>query len=378
MTNDGINIPQESPFVFYKKFFEMRTTEHHLVLLDELIWAITNPQHFIKKRIQADVFIIYQLYAELLDQCFQFKHDVNGAPSFAAFNANFIENTKPHFTYHFKHLNEEELANPILALEFLREDTLHVYKNVLYGWLAQFLKHDRIVNNGNIFFPLYHQLRKLIELSWLIYNNFLENTAVNQSQALIGRFEDTCPLLLASEHQQDPYLEIESFFNGASLGYYKYELRSWFKTAITEGMEVDNHGNLIYFHNQLIQLLHAGYLIVTNRYEYISKTVYSSTAKTFKDWVNEVKKEKIDEGNGIPGSYEVYLLSEAEIANPIFYLKEMLSRKRIAEIRYGLQEWIYCAFNKNNSIATMEADYVINLYQELEKFLELLFLLVAG
>jgi len=379
MKNDNLNNLQGSYFVFCKKFFEMRTINNHLILLDELMWLITNPQHFIKNRIHADTFIIYQLYIELLDSAFQFKQHFDAAQSSVDFNVNadFLKNNEHHYNYQFQYLNLDELANPITVLDFLREGTLSEYKNVLYEWLDQFLNRDKI-NHGNIFFSLYYQLRRLIELSWLIYNSILGNTATEQVLPVPGRFEDTCPLLLSSENQLDPYLEIESFFNGASLGYYRYELRNWFKTAINEDMEVENHSNLIYFHNQLIQLLHAGYLIVANQLKYESKTTYSSTSETFKDWVNKVKKEKIDEGNGIPGSYDVYLLSEAEVANPVFYLKQILSLKRIAEIRDGLQEWIYCAFNRNSSIATMEADYVINLYQELEKLLEMLFLLVAG
>ena len=379
MKNDNLNNRQGSYFVFCKNFFEVRTIDNHLILLDELMWLITNPQHFIKNRIHADAFIIYQLYIELLDSAFQFKQHFDAAQSSVDLNliAGFFKNSEHHFNYRFQYLNQEELANPLSIVDFLTEETLSEYKNVLSEWLDQFLNRDKI-NQGIIFFPLYYQLRRLIELGWLIYNNTLDNTAIEQALPVPGKFEDTCPLLLSSEQQLDPYLEIESFFNGASLGYYRYELRNWFKTAINEDMEVENHSNLVYFHNQLIQLLHAGHLIVANQLEYESKTTYSSTDETFKDWVNKVKKEKIDEGNGIPGSYEVYLLSEAEMANPIFYLKQILTLKRIAEIRYGLQEWIYCAFNRNSSIATMEADYVINLYQELEKLLEMLFLLVAG
>jgi hypothetical protein len=379
MNNANTNILQGSYFVFCKKFFETRTIENHLIFLDELMCLITNPQHFTKKIVHADALVVYQLYIELLQVSFQFKQYFNKVQSVDMnISMGFLKNFKSHFTYRFQYLDEEELADPLSALDFLREETFYEYKNILCQWQEDFLNHDKKNSYGNIFFPLYYELRKLMELSWLIYNAILENPAINQSLTAMGKFEDTCPLLLPLEDQLDPYLEIESFFNGASLGYYKFELRRWFTTAITEDMEVKNHSNLIYFHNQLVQLLHAGYLIVTNQIEYVSKTAYSSTAKTFKDWVNEVKKEKIDEGIGIPGNYEVYLLSEAEMANPVFYLKQILTLKRIAEIRYGLQEWIYCAFNRNNSIATMEADYVINLYQELEKLLEMLFLLVAG
>lgn len=379
MNNDNTNILHGPYFVFCKKFFEMQTIENHLVLLDEFMLVIANPQHFIKNVIQAEAFIVYQLYIELLDRNFQFgQHVTEKSSSDFNVHAGFPKNKIYRFPYQFQYLSEKEVANPLSAFDFLREETLPAYRKVLYEWLDQFLNRNKRNSQGNIFFPLYHQLRRLIELSWLIYNNILENTAVNESLPVIGKFEDTCPLLLPPEHQLDPYLEVELFFNGASLGYYKFELRRWFTTAITEDMEVENHSNLIYFHNQLIQLLQAGYLIATNQPEYISKTTYSSTAKTFKDWVNEVKKEKIDEGIGIPGNYEVYLLSEAEIANPLFCVKRSLTLERIVEIRYGLQEWIYCAFNRNNSIATMEAKYVINLYQELEKLLEMLFLLVAG
>ncbi|MCZ4223495.1 hypothetical protein [Pedobacter rhodius] len=198
------------------------------------------------------------------------------------------------------------------------------------------------------------------------------------SHSVSERFEYTCPLLLSTEHQLNPYLEIESFFNGASLGFYRFELRSWFKIAMTPDLTVENHSNTIYFHNQLIQLLHAGYLIVENNIKYASKTRYSENTESFKDWVNDMRKEKIDEGIGAASSYEVNSLSETEMENPFLYLKKILTFSRISEIRYGLQEWIYCSFNDNSSIATMDAEHVFGLFEDIEKLLELLFHLLVG
>ena len=188
-------------------------------------------------------------------------------------------------------------------------------------------------------------------------------------------FEYTCPLLLSDEHQADPYLELESFFDGASLGYYQSELRSWFKIALTEDMEVNDHSGMIYFHNQLIQLFQAGYLIVKTKAKVAS---INHLADSFERQIKDLRKLKIDEGTGKAGYYEIHLLSEEEIENPIFYLKEILNLPRIAEMRVGLQEWIYCSFNGKSSIATMDAAYVFNLFDDLGKVLELLFILIAG
>ncbi|MCZ4224338.1 hypothetical protein [Pedobacter rhodius] len=380
MNKDNTNNLQAHSYLnFCKTFFELRTVENHLLLLEELMDLITNEHACSKKMIHADAYIIYQFYTELFELAFQFKQhlDKEHAHISICVNTSYLEYEKQRFTYTFQYLNQQELINPLLALSFLKEEIVTAYKSTLYEWMGQLLNHNTENCNGKIYFPLYHNTRKLIELSWLIYNRVLEHQAIDKPMA-VRRFEDTCPLLLVRANQLDPYLEVESFFNGASLGYYKFELRCWFKTALTENMGVEKHGNLIYFHNQLIQLLHAGYLIVTNNIKYISTTHYSSTGETFKDWINDIKGQKIEEGNGIPGSYEVNVLSEAEIGNPLFYLKQILTLKRIEEIRYGLQEWIYCAFNGNSSIATMDAKYVFNLYEELEKILEMLFLLIAG
>jgi len=206
--------------------------------------------------------------------------------------------------------------------------------------------------------------------------NSFNDEADNQN--FLEKFEDTCPLLLQHENQINPYLEIESFFSGASLAYYRTELRSWFKISMTVGMQIEDHANLIYFNNQLVQLLHAGYLIVSNDIEYIASTDYSSKGMKFKEWINEVKKQEINEGISISNCYEIHLLSKVEIANPLFFLNKIITLKRVWEIRYGLQEWIYCSFNKNSSIATMDAKYVFNLFQDLEKIFEMLLLLITN
>jgi hypothetical protein len=204
------------------------------------------------------------------------------------------------------------------------------------------------------------------------------NTTQPNPHLNIKRFEYTCPLLLSTEHQLNPYLEIESFFNGASLGFYRFELRSWFKIAMTPKLRVENHGNLIYFHNQLVQLLHAGYLIVKNHIGDKNSNHFLTTTETFKDWVNDMRKQKIDEGIGMASGYEIHSLLEDEMANPFLYLRKILTLSRIFEIRYGLQEWLYCSFNCNSSIATMDATHVFYLFEDIEKLLELLFYLIAG
>ena len=188
-------------------------------------------------------------------------------------------------------------------------------------------------------------------------------------------FEYTCPLLLSDEHQSDPYLELESFFDGASLGYYQSELRSWFKIALTADMEVNDHSGMLYFHNQLIQIFQAGYLIVKKN---IKHETANHSSESFKNRINTLRKQKIDEGTGKAGNYEIHLLSDTEKANPYFYLKEILNLPRIAEMREGLQEWIYCSFNGKSSIATMDAAYVFSLFDDVGKVLELLFILITG
>lgn len=192
---------------------------------------------------------------------------------------------------------------------------------------------------------------------------------------LLQAFEHTCPLLLSDEHQENPYLEIESFFDGASLSYYQSELRSWFEIALTADMEVADHSSMLYFHNQLIQLFQAGYLIVKKNIK--PETANHSTAN-FKSRIKDFRQQKFDEGTGKAGNYEIHLLSETEIENPFFYLKQILSLPRIAEIRAGLQEWIYCSFNGKSSIATMDTQYVFSLFDDIGRVLELLFILIAG
>ena len=188
-------------------------------------------------------------------------------------------------------------------------------------------------------------------------------------------FEYTCPLLLSPERQSNPYLELESFFYGASLGYYQRELRSWFEISLTERMEVDDHEGLNFFHNQLIQLFQAGYLIVKKNLKYAPEV---DSVNKFKKRINSLRQQKFCGGNGKAANYEIHLLSENEIANPFFYLKQILNLPRIAEMRYGLQEWTFCSFDGQSSIATMDAQYVFNLFDDIGKVMEMLFILIAG
>jgi len=187
------------------------------------------------------------------------------------------------------------------------------------------------------------------------------------------KFEYSCPLLLSNDRQLNPYLEVEDFFNGASLGYYRGELRSWFRIAMSENRKVKNHSEMIYFHNQLIQLFHAGYLITVN-----TNTDYTETIERFREWFKKIRHLKIDEGTGIDGNYEIHFLSDDEKTNPLLHLKNILTLGRISEIRFGLQEWQYCSFNSKSTIATMDCEYLTDLLNDMGKVMEILFLLLAG
>lgn len=176
----------------------------------------------------------------------------------------------------------------------------------------------------------------------------------------------------------DPYKEIESFFSGNSLGEYRKDLKHWFRAALIEHVSVKHSSTIVYFHDQLVQLLHAGYLIVNKNLEYKRNEAYCSNALTFRDWINGVKAKRELE-KGVPTSdFEVYALNDKEKLAPLQYLSKILKLKTIKYIRYDMQEWLYCALSNRSSLMGIDDKYILKLYETLEKLLEAFFLLIAG
>jgi hypothetical protein len=368
-----INLNEQPFIIFLDKFFRLKTIKSHLNFLDEWLELVVTDKSFTKKNIPADVLRIYNLYIELYELAFELANDSSGQNKLKTL-ANQVE---LHSNYKCCYLFDEEIVNPILAFQFIFDQTdVSTYKTTLNNWLESSLNNCVSDLTGNLIFPFYSHTKKLLEASWLIYQR-AEARSKNQS-AQLNVFQDTCPLLLEDTSLADPYLKIESFFSNASLGEYRTNLKDWFKAALVEKRCFDKAGSLVYFHGQLIELIQAGYLIVKNNLPYQTEKDYSNQATTFSNWINKIRAEKSKDGLGFASDYSICALTKPEINEPLKYLKKHLKLKKIKHIRYGLQEWLYCGLSKTSSIAEIETKYVYQLYENLEKLIEAFFLLIIG
>ena len=240
------------------------------------------------------------------------------------------------------------------------------------------ISHTFSYEHINLLIPIQRSVKKLIAACWLIRQRISRYFFAEDDQS--GQeimFPFTDPVLLLPEYMEDPYLLIEDFFTGATLGEYKNDLKRWFKYALTEDLRDEDAQNLLFFHNQIIRMLHAGHLIVKDDIPYKRADHYTETAATFANWIEESIESRQVEGNYLHWEYEVNVLEEEFREDPIGYLKKELSLKTISDLRFGLQEWLYAALSNRSSIHVLESRYVVNQYEQLEKLLEVFFLLVT-
>jgi len=365
------------PFMaFSKKFFELRTLEGHLQFLEEWVELGMTDKFFTERNNPADLLYFYEQLVEL----YQLSSDLNeNETTFEELKMLFSKNmANSRFMKNIRCLSKEEIMEPFLVIRsvFVKADLVY-YKSTLHSWLENALHSCVSDCAGKYIFPLFSCTKKLLVAAWVIYKSISVKNSNEAKHHKISQFKDTCPLLLADQHLTDPYLEIESFFSGCSLGEYQRDLKGWFKAALTEGFCFKKAGSLVYFHGQLTQLLQAGYLIVKNDLPYERDKPYCDHAVTFGDWINSVRSKWAAKGDLSASDYDVKYLTRFEQEEPMLYLKKNLKLKKIKHIRYGLQEWLHCGLSKANSISDLDNRYLYQLYEKLEKLLEAFFLLVA-
>ncbi|PWS28157.1 hypothetical protein DHW03_11440 [Pedobacter yonginense] len=189
---------------------------------------------------------------------------------------------------------------------------------------------------------------------WIKNERKLSRLADNREK--IG-FEYTCPLLLNTEEQANPLMILKNFFSAHDLLEVKSWLKIWFKTALTENIKYENGSELLFFHNQLIQLFNSGYQIAQN----------GNSAM---------------EANLIPHLQSeeslISCLDDAERENPIKYLKATLNLPNIIDLRFGMQEWLYSALSVRSSINEYDTKFIFIQFELLEKLVEAMFLIHAA
>lgn len=177
-----------------------------------------------------------------------------------------------------------------------------------------------------------------------------------ESNAEINRFENSCPLLLNDEQLINPRIVLENFFSGNDLISAKAKLKYWFKTALTEDLRYENGNELLFFHNQLIQLFNAGYIISLRQHSI---------------------DDNFDQVDLLNSDALICCLDKAEKSNPLKYLSVTLTTSNLRLIRFGMQEWLYSALSIGSSISDLDGKFIFEQYEVLEKLMEALFLISA-
>jgi len=380
----SLQLKDHPSLIIINEFFNCRTVDRYLEFLEQWMELIMGNQDHVCNNNPSDLLFFYEKLVELFEAGSQFCGYVWSDQSLTdqgllQSSDEFLSHEKELLNSYPKYLSKGELNNPLMAIKFIfSECDFDFYKTKLHHWLEEGLSNHHSDNNRNLIFPFYSHSKKLIEACWLIHERLISKNSFKPLLPKPLGFEGTCPLLLRDDHFENPYLEIEHFYSGSSLGEYKNDIKAWFKAALTEELKYQNSSDLVYFNNQIVQLLHAGYLIIKNELSYQGIRGYISTGETFKEWIFRVRDQQIANGRNVYGEYLVNLLEEEYQKDPVKFLKESLTLPKIKDLRYGLQEWLYCALHENSSINTMESRYLFDQYEQLEKLLEAFFLLVAG
>lgn len=362
---------------FLTDFFGIRNKMQHLRFVEEWLQLVMTSNFYTKRNNPADILYFHDLFVELYQLLFQLSQDQT---AFEKLNVVISGNCQQSSFYsNLQYLSEEEIVNPLLVInDVFKDHDFAFYKAVLRDWLEESLNSGFSDGISESIFPLYANTKRIIEACWILHHGVKESDLTKETNNTPICFEQTCPRLLQESHLIDPYMEIESFFSGTSLGEYRKDLKDWFRAALIEHVSLKHSSTIVYFHDQLVQLLHAGYLIVNNNLEYKRNEAYCSNALTFRDWINGVKAKRELENGVATSDFEVYALSDKEKLGPLQYLSKILKLKKIKEIRYGMQEWLYCALSNKSSLMGVDDKYILKLYETLEKLLEAFFLLVAG
>lgn len=355
-------------------FFDSRNLPQHFIFLAHWMEKVLVNQSHKKYLSASDLLFFAEKFSTLLVAC----HQLQVAPSKDAIHfeesikipEGFIHEEQKSLAYYPYYLKRKEICNPLLVLTALfKTYPIDYYTSTLQKWTNQGLSSDNEPNTSTLIFPLYKNLKRLIEACWLIH----ERLVSKNSYQLLGKatpnqhFALTCPLLLSEEYLNDPYLFIESFFSFASLTEYRENLTKWFKIAINEHDDHENASDLLFLYNQFTQLIHAGYIIAQTQLHYVPKQNYTTQHPTFGHWL-------LSKTTHHPN---LQVLSLHYRENPLHYCIDYLTPNQVIKLRYGLKEWLEAGLSKNSSITSLDYPYIFDQFEELQKILEALFLLIV-
>ena len=359
---------------FIHDLFDCRKLPQHLIFLDSWMEKVLINRPHKKQLCASDLLFFSAKFLRLLGACHEIRS--NSKENALYFEesikipANFIGKEQKLLTFYPNYLRIKEICNPMLVFHSIfKNDTLDFYNYTLQNWVNEGLSNDNEPENVKLIFPIYKSLKRMIEACWLIHERAVSK---NSYQSLSTDhtnidFSLSCPLLLNDEYRNDPYLQVESFFSFADIHEYREDLTQWFKAALNDQHCYKNANDLLFIHNQFVQLLHAGYLIGISQLVYKPELNYTTQHATFGHWLLARMENQ----------YTIQLLSPHFKENPIEYCRENLTLNHVIKIRYGLKEWLEAALSKNSSITSLDHPYLFDQFEDLQKLLEALFLLVV-
>jgi len=367
-------VNEETLLLLIEDFFDCRKLPQHLLFLD--YWmekVLVNRKH--KKYLKAsDLSFFSDKFSKLLTVCNELLSDSSEEISYLEecikIPENLISTEQNSISFYPTYLRKKEICNPILVFHSVfKKFPLDYYTYILQN-LADESQSAHAKENVKHLILTFKNLKRLVEACWLIHERSISknsNRLASSTNVTATDFSLSCPLLLTDEYLTNPYLFVESFFSFADINEYRQDITQWIKTAINEYQRYENPSDLLFIHNQLSQLLHAGYLIGASQLVYKPILNYSKQHDTFGHWLLARMEDQ----------YSIQALSPHYAQNPLQYCIENLTFNHIVKLRVGLKEWLEAALSKSTSITSLDHSYIFDQFEELQRMLEALFLLIV-
>jgi len=346
-------------------FFDCRKLNEHLFFLDNWLETALAKRSHRKYRKLANLSFFTTKFSNLIQSCYEISiAATSGAVYFkesVKISANYLIEEQKLLLFYPSLLRVQEICNPLLVFQ-----NIFKLRNFDFYSLSAATKGQ----DSKVIFKVYNGLKKLIEACWLIHERSISKNSFQQLNTPNPNcnFALSCPLLLSDEFVSNPYLMVEEFFSYASIDEYREDLGQWFSFALNDQESYENATDLLFIHNQFLQLIQAAYLIGIFQISYLPKKGYTAKHETFGHWILASM-----EGTG----YNAQYLSPHFQENPIEYCIEKITINEVIKLRYGLKEWLEAALSKNRSITHLAPYYIFNQFKELQKIMEALFLLIA-
>lgn len=350
-------------------FFDCRKLNEHLIFLDNWLEKALAKQSHKKYRKHGDLSFFATKFSNLIHACYEISTTAtSGAIYFnesVKISANYLMEEQKLLLFYPSLLRVKEICNPLLVFQ-----NIFKLRNFDFYSLSAATKSQ----DSKVIFKVYNGLKKLIEACWLIHERSISKNSFQRLNTLNPNcnFALSCPLLLSDEFVSNPYLMVEEFFSYASVDEYREDLAQWFSFALHDQESHENATDLLFIHNQFLQLIQAAYLIGVFQIPYLPKKGYTSKHETFGHWI----LARMEDTSLVKG-YKAQYLSPHFQENPIEYCIEKMTISEVIKLRYGLKEWLEAALSKNRNITHLAPYYIFDQFKELQKIMEALFLLIA-